>query len=148
MGILNSEVNYDQILTDVEKCCLGEGQCGECKKTECIIGYAKDTITNCFKNGVTYIEEGSEHIPFDTKIFHEEQLIESIAHILRQCRSCSENHFEDCLINVMRNCYEIALFGEAQQYKGSAFRYLNQIHNSYPEIASQIIEAFHKSEDK
>lgn len=148
MGILNSEVNYDQVVSDLGKCCLGTDSCGVCKQEACIIGYGKKCITGCFKEGVTYVEDGGENIPIDTKIFHEEVLSKGIAHILKQCKSCSENHFENCIINVIRNCYEVAIFGELQPYEGSAFRYLNQIHNSNPEIAGVIIEHFHESDDE
>ena len=144
MGILNSELNYDLVLTDLGRCCMGEDVCGSCTETQCIVGYAKSCITKCFKEGITYIEDGMEHIPFtDFKVFNVENFESGIAHILRQCRSCKENHFENCIINIIRSCYEIGLFGETQNYEGSAFRYLNQIHNSHPETAAAIIELFH-----
>lgn len=44
MGILNSELNYDLVLTDLGKCCMGEQTCGECEKNNCIVGYAKESI--------------------------------------------------------------------------------------------------------
>lgn len=147
MGIMNSELNYDLVLTDLGKCCMGEERCGECLQSECLIGYAKKCITACFKEGITYVEEGEKNIPVtDLKLFDNENMIQGIAGILRQCKSCSENHFENCIINVIRSCYEVAVFGETQKYNGSAFRYLNQIHESHPKIASEIIEAFHERE--
>lgn len=148
MGILNTEINYDSVITDLGKCCLKEENCGTCDKSSCIVGYAQNCITKCFKENVTYIEEGSGQIPFtDFKIYMEEDFENGIAHILKQCRSCRENHFDNCIVNIIRNCYEIGLFGEIQPYEGSNFRYLNQIHNSHPETAGRIIEEFHKTED-
>lgn len=148
MGILNSELNYDLVLTDLGKCCMGESACGGCTNNECIVGYAKTCITKCFKDSTTFVENGSGNIPLtDFKLFNNEEFEKGIAHILRQCRSCQENHFENCIINIIRNCYEVGLFGEIQQYNGSAFRYLNQIHNSHPELANSIIELFHSQED-
>lgn len=149
MGVLNSELNYDLILNDLAKCCLSEEACGSCSQEECLVGFAKKCITKCFKEGITYVEGGSDAIPVaDTKLFIHEQLVASIAHILRQCKSCSYNHFDNCIVNILRNCYEIALFGEVQKYEGSAFYYLNQIHNSHPDLAAEIIEAFHKEENE
>lgn len=147
MGILNSELNYDEVITDLGKCCMGEAACGGCTKNECIIGYAKTCITSCLKQGVTFVENGSEKIPvLDLKLFNTEEFETAIAHILRQCKSCQQDHFENCIINIIRNCYEVGLFGEIQNYEGSAFRYLNQIHNSHPEAAATIIAQFHNAD--
>lgn len=149
MGVLNSELNYDLILKDLASCCLSEGVCGTCSQDECLVGFAKKCITKCFKEGITYVENGSDAIPVtDTKLFTHEQLLTSIAHILRQCKSCSYNHFDNCIVNILRNCYEVALFGEVQQYEGSAFRYLNQINTTHPDLAAEIIEAFHRENDE
>lgn len=148
MGIMNSELNYDAVITDLGKSCMSEQVCGTCTHDDCIIGYAKRCITQCFKEENTYVQDGAENIPLtDFKVFDTEQLEEAIAHILKQCKSCKEYHFDNCVINIIRNCYEVGLFGETQKYEGSAFRYLNQIHNSHPEIANSIIEFFHGTEE-
>lgn len=145
MGILNSELNYDLVLKDLTDCCL---KCGECQKEECLVGYAQKSITTCFREGVTYVENGSEKIPVtDFKMYNEEEFEKGIAHILRQCRSCKENHFENCIINIIRSCYEVGLFGEVQAYEGSNFRYLNQINMKFPEKAVRVIDEFHNTEE-
>lgn len=143
MGILNSEMKYQEVINDLDNCCLTEQHCGSCDMDGCIIGYAKKCAMACREEGVTYVDEGSEKIPFDTKIYDEEAAVAGIAHILKQCKSCDTSHFDNCIINIIRNCYEISLFGEVQGYKGSAFQYLNQIHNLKPEIAKLIIDTFH-----
>lgn len=148
MGILNTELNYDKVITDLSRSCLGEGSCGTCDKQKCIVGYAQNCITKCFKEGVTYVEDGSEHIPVeDMKLYHAEELENGIAHILKQCRSCTFNHFDNCIINIIRNCYEVGLFGETLPYEGSNFRYLNKIHETHPEQADRIIAEFHNTEE-
>lgn len=148
MGILNNELNYDQVINDLSKVCLTKEACGGCVKDECIIGYAQQCITKCFKDSVTFVENGSENIPLtDLKLYNTEELEQGIAHILKQCKSCQYNHFDNCIINIIRNCYEIGLFGELQSYEGSNFRYLNQIHNTHPEVADRIIQLFHESEE-
>ncbi|MEG1847660.1 MAG: hypothetical protein RRX92_04390 [Lachnospiraceae bacterium] len=148
MGILNSELNYDEVIKDLGSCCLTKENCGTCVKPECIVGYAQNCITHCFKNGETFIEDGSLHIPTtDFKVYNTEEFENGIAHILKQCKSCSTNHFDNCIINIIRNCYEVGLMGEIQHYEGSNFRYLNQIHTDYPELATRIIEEFHNSKE-
>lgn len=146
MGILYEEFNFNQVISDLSKACLTEEQCGSCVKKDCIIGYAQQCITKCLKDGSTYVEDGSENIPIsDLKLYNTEELERGIAHILRQCKSCTYNHFDNCIINIIRNCYEVGLMGEIQPYEGSNFRYLNHVHNTHPEVADNIIEEFHNS---
>lgn len=148
MGILNSEVNYDKMVTDLSKCCLKKDNCGECNKAECIVGYAQNCIVKCMKESVTFVENGSDNIPFmDFKVYNEEEFESGIAHILKMCRSCQENHYENCIINIIRNCYEIGLFGETQKYEGSNLRYLNMIHEQFPQKAERVIQEFHNAEE-
>lgn len=148
MGILNSELNYDLVLKDLEKCCLTEAQCGACDKDSCIVGYAQKCITGCLRESITYVEDGSSHIPVtDLKYYQPEEFEKGIAHILKQCRSCQFEHFDNCIINILRNCYEVGLFGEIQKYEGSNFRYLNQLHEEHPENAQNIIEEFHNMKE-
>lgn len=144
MGVLSNEVNYDVLLSDLGECCLQLSNCGEkCAERKCIIGYAKDCLTNCLKNDVTYVMDGCINIPLsDSKVFDEESLADSIVNILKQCKSCNEDHFENCIINVMRSCYEVCLFGEIQKYKGSAFTYLNEIQHENANIAKLICEKY------
>ncbi len=40
---------------------------------------------------------------------------------------CKEDHVEDCIINVIRNCYEVGLFGDVQTYEGSTLQYLMKV---------------------
>lgn len=48
---------------------------------------------------------GKESIPLlDFKVFDELELKTAIAHILRECKDCKEDHTEDCIINIIRNC--------------------------------------------
>lgn len=148
MGIIYEDMNFDRVVTDLGNACLTEASCGGCDKSTCIIGYAQKCIGSCLKNNVTYVENGSEQIPLtDFKMYNEEELEKGIAHILKQCKSCQLNHFDNCIINLVRNCYEVGLFGEIQPYEGSNFRYLNQINTAHPDHASNIIEEFHATED-
>lgn len=149
MAILNSEVNYDQVLNNLSNVCLGETACNGCNKEECVVGYAQKCVTSCFKNGITFVENGKNNIPLgDMKIYEEEKLEKGIAHILKQCRSCKENHFDNCIINVIRNCYEVGLFGDAQPYEGSNFRYLNYINTNFPDKAPRVLDEFHSLKDE
>ncbi len=148
MGIKNSEMDYDRVITDLENCCLKEEHCGNCNKKECIVGYGQNCLTQCMKDSVTYVENGTDHIPYtDFKVYDEEEFEKGIAHILRLCRSCKTDHFDNCIISVLRNCYEIGLFGEAQEYEGNNLVYLASLHTKYPEKAQRVMEEFQNTEE-
>lgn len=142
MGVLSNDVNYGLLLRDIETACMTEDVCGSCQKENCLIGYTKKCITDSLKNKVTYIENGVQNIPHDMRAFETAPALDAIAHILRQCKSCEDDHFEDCLINVIRSCYEIITLGDAQQYKGSIFMYLNEVEMQFPEHAAAILKEF------
>lgn len=146
MGVMSSEVDFNLLLNDLGECCLQLDNCVNCSKENCIIGYAKECVKGCLKDDVTYVMDGCNNIPLhDSKIFDTELLVHAIANILKQCKSCKEDHYENCLINVMRSCYEICLLGEAQKYKGSTFTYLNDIKAVKEEIADKIIQAYNNN---
>lgn len=139
MGILSNEVNYNNLKHNLNQCCLENFSCKHCNKRNCLIGYSKINIYNCMKNNVTYVENGFDNIPVsDTKIYDTHSLVVAIADILKQCRSCKEDHFNNCLINVLRSCYEVALFGEPQEYDGNALSYLKNLQNINKDIADKI----------
>ncbi len=150
MGIKYSEVNFNRIIEDLTECCMGEETCGGCDKASCIVGYAQNCAIGCMKDNVSFVMGGDTRIPFtDFKLYHEEELAKGIAHTLKMCRSCESEHYGQCIISVIRNCYEIGLFGETQPYDGSNFRYLNNIHCLNPQIANDIATEFKQcGEDK
>lgn len=149
MGIMYEELDDEIALKDLANICLTEDVCPECNKEECLIGYAKKCLTNCLKEKITYVENGMDYIPIDdTKIYHEEDVATGVANILKICRSCGEMHFENCIINVIRSCYEVALFGEEREYKGSSFSYLSKLHEEGKWQADLVVEAYNQKNEE
>lgn len=144
MGVLFTELDFDVIMKDLGEACL---QCQGCEGASCLVGYAKSCVMGCIKQEAPYVPDGVENIPMDTKLFHEEKMIEGIVNILHQCKSCKEEHYENCIVNTLRSCYEIALFGDNISYEGSAFRYLNAVNNIHPEYAKEIIDLYHAKKE-
>ena len=145
MGILFEELTEgdEVILKDLENVCLTEGACGTCEKEQCLVGYAQQSLLNCLKNNVTYVENGMDRLPVnDLKIYREEDLAAGIANILKTCRSGGENHYENCIINVLRSCYEVALFGEEREYEGSAFSYLTKLQSEEKTHSGLVLEYY------
>lgn len=143
MGTLSVELNFNTVITNLGACCLTTEVCRTCSKESCLIGYSKECVTNCIKNNVPYVINGCDNIPKnDAKLYDSESMVIAIADILKQCKGCKENHYDNCILNVLRSCYEIGLFGEIQDYKGSALVYLNSIKDINPDLASKVFQVY------
>ena len=87
--------------------------------------------------------DGISRIPVtDFKVYDEVELETAIAHILKECKDCREDHTEDCIINVIRSCYEVGLVGDVHAYEGSALQYLMYMKENYPEQAGKIADIY------
>lgn len=136
-------LNTDLIWKDLQNCCMDQSVCGQCQNENCIIGYAKKCINDYEKEPKKEIPDGTKQIPLtDYKTFDEMELEIGIAHILKECKDCKEDHVEDCIINVIRNCYEMGLFDEIQPYEGSALQYLVRLKSDFPDKSIQIAETY------
>ena len=51
-------------------------------------------------------------------------------------------HTENCIINVIRNCYEVGLFGDVQAFEGSVLQYLMFVKNNFPEKSLKIASIY------
>lgn len=136
-------LNADLIAEDLEKCCLTEEVCGSCQDKGCIIGYAKHCIANFKRVPHKEVEGGMKNIPtMDFKVFDEAEMEKGIVHMLKECKNCKEDHTEDCIINVIRSCYEVALFGDHQPYEGTTLQYLAHINRNFPEKSAHIADMY------
>ena len=143
LGVAFKDVNFSRLVDKLSPCCLSEDICGGCERETCLVGYGTECIKNCMINKVTYVIDGCKNIPImDTRIYDKEYITDGVADILRTCKSCKENHFENCIVNILRSCYEVILFGEEKEYKGSALVYLNDLKESSPEIADKLFQKY------
>ena len=136
-------LNAGLVENDLENCCRQETTCGQCQKNNCIIGYGKQCITAYKQAPRRDVAQGMAHIPtMDFKVFDEVELETAIAHILKECKGCKEEHTEDCIINVLRSSYEVGLLGDVQPYEGSALQYLMYIKEHFPDKSLQIASLY------
>lgn len=132
-------LDAELVLNDLKNCCKGEEVCGQCQNTACIVGYARHCAEEYQREPKREVDGGTEHIPVtDFKVFDAMELETGIAHMLRECKDCKEDHVEDCIINVIRNCYEVGLMGNIQPYEGSALQYLMRLKTDFPDHAERI----------
>lgn len=136
-------LNAELVQNDLGNCCNSESVCGQCQNGNCIIGYAKQCIEEYQKEPKKEVPDGVEHIPItDFKTFDESELEIAITHMLKECKDCKEEHVEDCIINVIRNCYEVGLFGSTQPYEGSTLQYVMYLKASFPEKSERIANLY------
>ncbi len=143
MAVEFKEINFSKLVDKLAPCCLSEEVCGNCERNTCLVGYGTECIKNCMINKGTYVIDGMKNIPLsDMKVYDKYNIINEIADILKICKSCKESHYENCIVNVLRSCYEVVLFGEEKEYKGSALIYLNDLKDNNPEIAEQLLQKY------
>lgn len=136
-------LNAELIGNDLENCCRGEAVCEQCRGNACIIGYAKQCISDYKKAPKKEVPDGTSKIPtMDLRSFNEIEVETAIAHILKECKDCKEDHTENCIINVIRNCYEVSLLGDLQPYEGSSLQYLMYLKDHFPEQSAYIAEIY------
>lgn len=145
----NKEFDFIKMFYDIRKLCLTEDHCVKCKEQACLVGYARHSIGKCKKLDTDSIRGGFENVPsYDINGGYDMQdALEAIAHTLQQCRSCKDNHTEDCLVNIVRTCYEVIAFGDHQEFSGSAFMYLTTLAQTHPKEAAIISEAYKSHEN-
>ena len=143
MNKMQTDIDFNSLITSVGKCCLGDSNCGTCSKERCLVGYCKKNLLTCLKTGEQFINTEISNIPlYDTKVFDESTIIETIGLILNQCKNCNAYHDEECIINMLRSACEVILFGDPKDYNGSVLLYLDDVKQDNVEIAGKIYDAF------
>lgn len=146
MHITANEKDFDfiKMFYDIRQMCLTEDVCGTCKDMECLVGFARNMIGKAKKMDSDKIPGAHKELPLvDLKGSYDPYTtMEAIAHSLQQCRSCKEAHNPDCLVNLIRSCYEIILLGNERPYTGSTFAYLTKLAEIEPEKAAYISQVY------
>lgn len=143
------EINYLKMFKDIANVCMTENVCGRCQEKGCFVGYARECIGDAKKKDTDTLEGAYLDIPVtDVKGGYDRvHTLETIGHTLKQCKSCKEYHYDDCLVNIVRTCFEVIAFGDAQHYNGSAFQYLTTLQEKYPDEALEILTAYKSADD-
>lgn len=140
----NKDFDYLKMFYDIRNVCLSEDRCGKCKEGDCLVGYARLCIGEAKRKETDTLKGHFDKVPsYDINGgYDNHSALEAIAHTLQQCRSCKDNHTADCLVNIVRTCYEVIALGDSQHYTGSTFQYLVKLSENYPEAAAFISEIY------
>ena len=142
MAIFFDQINLIEIFKDLGRICKTPNVCGSCAEKKCLIGYARNCTAECRVAKRTGVPNGFKEIPpSDIRGGYDEyDVLHAIAHLLVQCKGCKEEHYNNCLINIVRSCLEVIEFGEEQEYEGNIITYLmklSQIDGTKAEIIKE-----------
>jgi hypothetical protein len=140
------KVDFTNLKRQVGSCCLQSEGCLRCDDGNCCINNAKRTIALFEQKRLRVIANGMETIPsFDTKVYHNIQVVDAVAESLLLCKQCKENHEKDCVINVIRASLERVLFGDnIEDYKGTILQHIMELRMANEEMADSIMNAYNK----
>jgi hypothetical protein len=129
MAIKFEEINMYEVFQNLGRICETQPVCTGCEQSGCLVEYAKACADRCTENGVTYMDQGMEGMPQANSCdeYNELEILLVVSHLLVQCRSCKKECYENCIINVLRNCVEQIKLGKSIPYSGVAGYYPKQV---------------------
>ncbi|WP_350344466.1 hypothetical protein PRVXT_000882 [Proteinivorax tanatarense] len=137
---MGNQINMEGIVKNLSQCCLS---CAECSSTTCLVSYDKRVLNKAILGEDEFVDGGLDGLNIiDTKVYDEDEVIDTIGYLLNQCKNCKLYHDEDCIINVIRSSLELILLGEYVDYEGSVFMYLNNIKDYDEKKAEKISQAY------
>ncbi len=150
MAITKEELNLIEIFKDLGNICKTEKVCNYCAEEHCLVGYSKLCTAKCRIKKQSFVVNGFNDIPpSDIRGGYDEYaVLHAISHLLLQCRSCKEDHYENCIINVVRSCMEVIELGEEQIYEGDPLSYMIKIAGIDPEKAAIIRDEYSASKER
>lgn len=138
------KVDFTNLKKQVSSCCLQSEGCLRCDDGNCCIYNAKKSINLFEQKRLRIIPKGMNNIPnFDTKVYHDVEVVNAVAESLLLCKQCKENHEKDCVINVIRASLERVLFGDnVEDYKGTILQHIMELREINSELADNIMNAY------
>ncbi|MBB6218744.1 putative Ca2+/H+ antiporter (TMEM165/GDT1 family) [Anaerosolibacter carboniphilus] len=129
-----------QIKEAVDEICLGEGQCGKCQGSSCIIGYTKALIRQVIESGE--FEKIGEWQGFPESLeknFEEGKVVESLSITLTALTQHLSQE-EMLFIHKVRQALEMVLFGEKIPFNGDLGVYFEGLKMRGTKTAQKVIQ--------
>ena len=123
---LNESVK--NIKPSVESVCLGVQNCGSCHGQKCSIGTAKDIIECAIAKGDFNVEKMIDNKSYVIKGFDEEKSKKALSTVVENCLNCGKEHDENCVVNRVRELFEMQCYGRKIPFKGDTEEYKKQKH--------------------
>ncbi|WP_167958781.1 hypothetical protein [Anaerosporobacter faecicola] len=131
---------FDTIKESIENTCDCTTCDLSCATSNCAMAFAKDYREKCLAAKAKGIGISTDDIPsLDTKHYEQDEITTGVALMLTLCHDCNSDHTDDCVINVVRSCYEVAGLGEIVEYPGNTVAYLMNLGKTHKELAQEVM---------
>ncbi|MBU5426400.1 TMEM165/GDT1 family protein [Tissierella pigra] len=119
--------NQTKVINEtIESICLGEGKCGKCIGSNCLIGYTRFIIKEARKNG-NYYSDAYINLDFlIKKEYDNNKVLEALSIIMVDSVNNSWNTDENFVINKVRNSLEVIIFGQIIGHKSDINTYFKE----------------------
>lgn len=146
---VGENVNLPYIKKTIENCCRSKYGCEPCEGKACLIGFAKIVSTYAEEKKALAIPGGLKLIPKqDFKVYDTEEVAHALAVINLECKNCSDNHDDNCIINIMRSSLEIALMGENVEFTGSPLAYVMNLSKVNADLGNKVMDYYNELKNK
>lgn len=143
--VSDNKLDFSAVLKALKGICANCDLDGSqaCVKSGCLIGFSRIVLEYYQAKGSLNIPGAETLIPKkDFKVYDKDLISNLVSETCRLCRQCRDNHANDCVIALIRNSMEIALWGENLEYPGNIIEYLSMVREKDPELASYILENY------
>jgi len=111
----------------VEGVCLGEAYCGQCQGSDCTVGYAREMLTNGLASNERLVAHGYPNGSKGSKKFNRDKLWNVLGIICRSCLNCGPAHDNACILNRIRELFEMEYYGQNVAFNGNMDAYLKDM---------------------
>ena len=146
---MSEQLNVVGIKEALAVCCKGESECSSCQGKACLIGFAKLVADYANAKKTLAIPNGIKMVPVsDFKNYESDDVARALAIINVECKSCMDNHDDNCVINIIRSSLEVSLFGQYIDFAGNPLNYLVQLVNLSAENGNKVMLAYRSLKNK
>jgi putative Ca2+/H+ antiporter (TMEM165/GDT1 family) len=111
----------------VESVCLGEAHCGKCQGSKCTVGYARETLNNGLASNERLVAREYLNGSRGSKRFDRDKLRNVLGMICRSCLNCGPAHDKACILNRLRELFEMEYYGQKIIFHGNMDAYLKDM---------------------
>lgn len=140
---MSEQLNVERVKDALAACCRSGIECSSCQGKACLIGFAKLVADYAGVKKTLAIPGGIKMVPAgDFKVYDADSVAQALAVINIECRNCLDNHDDNCVINIIRSCLEVALFGQHVAFTGNPLAYLARLIELDAENGNKVMAAY------
>lgn len=133
--------SLQQIQSTINHICLGEGVCGTCQGTGCLVGYSKLLMEYAMEKK----EYENIRIPFPkhytVKTFDKDAVFETYTLTLYYLSQLQKEKSCDFVLHRVRQAMEMILFGTSFSYEQGYEKYIQEIQKINPVLSKRVFQA-------